>query len=347
MRVDTFMAAALTDSDFGYYRRADPLGRGGDFVSAPEVSQMFGELIGLWATVVWQRMGTPDPVSLVELGPGRGTLLADGLRAATGADPAFVAACQPHLVEISPTLRETQKTALATVGAGYPPSWHTRFDAVPRGPLLLIANEFFDALPIRQYVRTGGSWAERRVDADQDAFRFVVQPMAGADRPPHLPPSLADAADGAVVEVRPAAEDLAGAIGRRVVADGGAALVIDYGHPRAAPGDTLQAVRGHQPHPVLDNPGMADISAHVDFESLANAARATGAAVYGPTPQGMFLGHLGIRQRAERLTAGASTEVEQEVSAALARLVHPRAMGLLFKVVAIADPRLPPPPGFG
>ncbi len=342
--VADYMALALGHPEHGYYRHRDPFGAAGDFVTAPEVSQMFGELVGLWCAVVWRSLGAPDPVLFVELGPGRGSLMADALRAVGRVAPDFGRAARVHLVETSPALRQRQEEVLARAAGPRPPRWHRRFAAVPRGPLLVVANEFFDALPIRQYVRAVSGWQERRIDAEPGtkAFHIVAVPV----RTPALPAALAEAPPGSVVEVSPSRRILARALAGRVVRDGGAALIIDYGHPWSAPGDTLQAVRQHAFQPVLERPGEADLTAHVDFEALAKAAGSAGAATHGPVPQGLFLARLGIRERAEALQAGASPAQARDVKAALGRLIDPRQMGTLFKALAITAPALPTPPGF-
>lgn len=338
------MRDALGHPEWGYYATRDPLGRAGDFITAPEISQVFGELIGLWCAGVWTSMGSPAPVALIELGPGRGTLLADALRAAKQVTPAFFAALRVHLVETSPALRQKQASRLETLGLTEPPAWHDTFAAVPAMPSIILANEFFDALPVAQYVKTGVGWQERRVGlaADGATLEFTLKPAF----PFGLPLGLADLAEGDVVEVGAAGEALAREVGARVAGHGGAALIIDYGHGASAAGDTLQAVRQHQFHGILDHPGETDLSHHVDFAALAKAAEAAGAEALGPIPQGLFLGRLGIDRRAESLFLGAPPDQFQAVMGAVRRLVHPSGMGLLFKAFLIVDPKLPTPPGF-
>jgi NADH dehydrogenase [ubiquinone] 1 alpha subcomplex assembly factor 7 len=340
--VAEFMAKALGHPEHGYYRQGDPIGRHGDFITAPEISQMFGELIGLWCGEVWRAMRSPAPVVLCELGPGRGTLVADALRAVAAAVPLFARAIRLHLVETSPGLRRIQEQSLAAVSRDRPVCWHSAFAEVPPGPLLVVANELFDALPVGQYVRSAGGWQERRVGlaADGDGFVFVLVPLPPGARPPALPPALTDVAAGSIVEVSPARNDLAQAIGERVARHGGAALIIDYGHPQSAAGETLQAVRRHGPVGVLERPGEADLTAHVDFAAIAAAAARGGARIHAPVPQGLFLARLGIATRARALKARASPRQARDVDSALARLVDPRRMGLLFQVLAIAHPGL-------
>jgi NADH dehydrogenase [ubiquinone] 1 alpha subcomplex assembly factor 7 len=340
LSVADFMGDALGHPQFGYYMTRDPLGAAGDFITAPEISQMFGELIGLWCVVQWRSMGAPDPFRLVELGPGRGTLMADILRAAGGASPEFTAALGVHLVETSPILRAAQAKALASIRPG--PAWHERFDDVPGGPLIVIANEFFDALGVRQFERSSEDWRERLVDSDGDGFCFILSPPL--ESPPALPPGLGSLRVGDVVEVSPAGLEIAAALGRRLAATGGAALIIDYGHSQSAAGDTLQAVKGHAYFGVLDTPGEADLTAHVDFAALGRAAAAPGAAVYGPMGQGAFLDSLGLGARAATLIAETSPGRAREITAARARLSG--SMGELFKVMVFTAPGLLPPPGF-
>ena len=332
-----YMAIALGDPEHGYYRTRDPLGRAGDFVTAPEISQVFGELIGLWCAVTWQAMGAPDPVRLVELGPGRGTLMADALRAA-GQVPAFRAAADIHLIETSPALRQRQRDALAKLD----PTWHDTFAGVPDGPCLVIANEFFDALPVEQFVRTAGGWRRRGIGIDDaaDALCFVL-----TDDVPTMPPPFRDAPLGVPCEVRPDAETILGDIAGRIARDGGAALIIDYGHPARAPGDTLQAVRGHKFDDVLAQPGLADLTAHVDFAALAEAARRAGGNTHGPVAQGAFLDRLGLGHRMRALCDAAPDRAE-EVRAACRRLRGPDEMGDLFKAFAITPRGSAAPAGF-
>ena len=332
-----YMAIALGDPSHGYYRRRDPLGAGGDFVTAPEISQVFGELIGLWCAVTWRAMGAPDPVRLVELGPGRGTLMADALRAACAA-PELLAAADLHLVETSPALKQRQHDALAAAR----PTWHESFTEVLDGPCLVIANEFFDALPVEQFVRTAEGWRRRCVGID-DAEGTLCFVLADCGRA--IPAPFPDAPLGVPCEMRLEAEALAGEIARRIARHGGAALIIDYGHAARAPGDTLQAVRRHRFDDVLAQPGLADLTAHVDFEAVAHAAHAAGADVHGPVAQGIFLNRLGLGVRMRRL-CDAAPDRAQDIRAGCRRLSDPAKMGELFKALAITPPSSPPPAGF-
>ncbi len=346
LTVAEYMAEALGHPRFGYYATRDPFGAAGDFVTAPEVSQMFGELLGLWCVDAWQRLGAPGPVALVELGPGRGTLMADALRAARLV-PGFLAAVRVQLVEPSPLLRRAQAAALKPAGLAVPPAWHTSLGEVPEGPLLVLANEVFDALPVRQFVRTESGWAERMVDWDEAAgrLRWVLAGPVGAAAA-LIPPDRDTLPPGRVVEVCPAGLSLAAELGRRVASHGGAVLIVDYGYAAPGPGETLQAVRRHAFADPLADPGEADLTAHVDFAALAQSAREQGAAVHGPVAQGTLLQRLGIGQRAARLAAAAGTAEAEAVAAALHRLTAPEQMGTLFKALAIATPALGAPAGF-
>lgn len=339
-----FMADVLGHPEWGYYATRDPLGRAGDFVTAPEISQVFGELIGGWCASVWTAMGQPDPIDLIELGPGRGTLLADAMRAVKQIAGDFHASLQVRLVETSRPLRRKQEDALETLGLVRAPSWHDDLAEIPPGPAILLANEFFDALPMMQYVKVGAGWQERRIGLGGDgaSLEFLLKPAF----PMRLPLGLADVIEGDVVEVSHAGEALAALIGERIAAHGGAALIVDYGHGASAPGDTLQAVRQHGFLGILDHPGETDLSHHVDFGALALAAERAGALALGPIPQGLFLGRLGIDRRAEALFLGAPPDQFQAILGAVRRLVHPAGMGLLFKAFVIANADLPPLPGF-
>ena len=351
--VADYMAASLAHPDHGYYRTRDPLGAAGDFVTSPEISQMFGELIGLWCATTWQQMGAPATVRLVELGPGRGTLIGDALRAAA-AVPAFRAALDVNLVEIGPVLRVRQQDVLAAAGVGVEPRWVERLDQVPDGPMILIANEFFDALPVRQYVHRNDGWHERHVGLDHtgEALCFVVADHAvtPATFPPTFPPTVPSAAnrasDGAIFEVCEAASALAAEIGARLCRDAGAALIVDYGPAESTVGDSFQAVRDHRYHEILLDAGEADLTAHVNFAALAAAARGAGAASHGPLAQGEFLRRIGIEARMERLCATASAEQAAAVRSGGGRLIDAHAMGTLFKAMALTPPAAPAPAGF-
>ena len=335
-----YMALALADREHGYYggaRARDPLGRGGDFVTAPETGQMFGELIGAWCADLWRRIGAPDPVMLVELGPGRGALMADLLRAA-GKAPGFRAAIRLHLVEIGPAMRKAQKAALGAAD----PVWHDTPATVPRGPMLLVANEFFDALPVHRFVGAERGWRECMVGLDGDD-RLALRRAPGPTPAVRALDALGRAPrPGAVAEVSLAALALAGEIARRVADGPGAALIVDYG---GGSGNSVRAVRRHRAWAPLAAPGAADISAGVDFAALARAAREAGAEVYGPREQGAFLRALGLGVRAARLKR-AAPEAAASIDAAAARLTAPEGMGTLFRALALGAPGGPRPAGF-
>jgi SAM-dependent MidA family methyltransferase len=336
--VAEFMAESLGHPQYGYYMGRDPFGVGGDFTTAPEISQIFGELIGLWCAIVWQSMGSPARVVLAEIGPGRGTLMADLLRAARTLPP-FFAAIEAHLVETSPALRNRQAQTLANEAI----TWAERFEDLPEGPLLLVANELLDALPIRQFEKRAEGWVERLVGLDEGgAFVFVL-----GDKPTHPPLSLPiqDAPVGAIAELCQPGRDLATAIGRRLAVTPGAALFIDYGSPNSGTGDTLQAVKGHAYHPALSDPGHVDLTAHVDFQAMAEAGIKAGAMSHGPVSQGRFLLRLGIEERAVMLMRNASAEQAADMAGCARRLIDPGEMGTLFQVLALASPALPTPPG--
>ncbi len=340
-----FMAEALTHPKHGYYATRDPLGAAGDFITAPEISQMFGELIGLWCAVVWQGMGAPDRFVLTELGPGRGTLMADALRAAKRV-PGFRDAADVHFVETNPVLRERQGASLADAGLRQAPQWHDDFVSVPDGPMLLIANEFFDALPVRQFERGDKGWHERLVAATEGGTELCLALGPAGPLPPLVPQGLANAAPGKTAEVCPAGIALAHALGARLADQGGAALIIDYGYAPSQPADTVQAVRGHAYSGILDNPGETDLTAHVDFGALARAAGEGGARVFGPLGQGVFLERLGLQARSEMLLGGATLEQAAGIKSAYERLTAADQMGELFKAITLQHPGMAPPPAF-
>lgn len=325
-----------------YYGRGDVFGQAGDFTTAPEISQMFGEILGLWCAVAWQLMNGPERVALVELGPGRGTLMSDVLRAARLL-PAFREAVSVHLVERSCPLRAIQARTLAE--SGITPRWHDDIAELPHDrPLIIVANEFFDALPVRQCQRAIHGWHERHVTVNADgAYAFTPGPTVAADT---LPAHAHTAGPGSIVELCPAASAIARDLGGRLTTQGGVMLAVDYGYARSAAGDSVQALKRHKYHPVLVDPGCADITAHVDFQALAEAGAAGGATASGPVDQGSFLKALGIVQRADVLASNAAPQQAADVRKALHRLIDPAEMGTLFKVLALADPALPPLPGF-
>jgi len=327
----------MRDCNAHYYATRDPFGAAGDFTTAPEISQVFGELIGAWCADYWQRMGAPNPVILVELGPGRGTLMADALRA-TRRVPGFHDAVKLHLVEQSPVLRKLQQEKLSA----YQPQFHNHLVKVPAGPMLLIANEFIDALPIMQFDRRNGAWHQREVIFDEAARALALRTEP---QPSRMNPILPDAHDGAVLEVRAMSPDAHIAIHLRD--HGGAALIIDYGYYPSQSADTLQALRHHKPVSITDTPGDADLTAHVDFGHLALITSGNGAAVHGPITQAQFLIQLGIVARETTLVKNAAPEQQLAIRSGCRRLIEPAEMGTLFKVLALTQKDAPVPAGFG
>jgi NADH dehydrogenase [ubiquinone] 1 alpha subcomplex assembly factor 7 len=337
--VAQYMTLALHDPEEGYYATREPFGGEGDFITAPEISQMFGELLGLWCGQVWSDQGKPKGAKLVELGPGRGTLMADALRALKRV-PGFLDQVDVVLVESSPRLQALQRERLKETGARL--SWRARFD-IADAPLLVIANEFFDALPVRQYVKTARGWCERMVVVKNGALDFALAPLPTPAAA--IPASRAGAPEGGVYEVSQAAGALSEEIGRVITAHGGGALIVDYGYREAGFGETVQAVGSHRFASLLAEPGRHDLSAHVDFAALADAARHGGAAIFGPTPQGTFLERLGIGPRAQRLCA-AQPQQADTIQAAAARLTAPNQMGNLFQAMAFLPSSAAAAPGF-
>lgn len=343
MPIARYMSLCLTHPEHGYYITRDPFGAGGDFTTAPEVSQIFGELLGLWALSVWRILGEPEAVNLIELGPGRGTMMRDALRASKVL-PKFRSALSVHLVEISPTLEQLQRSNLGD--SGVPISWHRNLLDVPEGPAIILANEYVDALPVHQVVKQNDGWHERVIglNANGDfALGLAPDPLPQFDR--FMPRKIKDAPVGAVFEWR---NDLHAFDIARRVRENGAALIVDYGHVESDVGETLQSVNEHAFADPLSAPGLADITAHVDFFIFGQAAESMGAAVQGPVTQGSFLRELGIEARAEALRRGANSEQAANIAAAVTRLTESgrTGMGDLFKVIAICDPKLGPLPGF-
>ncbi len=328
------LAHYMGEANAHYYATRDPLGAAGDFVTAPEISQMFGELVGLWLADMWQRAGSPQPVHYVELGPGRGTLARDALRAMAraGLTP------QVHFVEASAALRQVQAAAVPQA------IWHHDLASLPaEGTILLVANEFLDALPVRQLVKTAAGWRERMVASQGDSFVCVAgdRPMDAA-----LPEDRREAADGTLVETNPGAATVVDEVAARLAAQGGAALLIDYGYDAPRYGSTLQAVRAHRKVDPFIDPGEADLTAHVDFAALVPIAQARGAKWLGTAAQGPWLVALGIEQRAWALARSAPDQ-RDEILAAKTRLIGNEQMGQLFKVMGLAAPGWPQGAGFG
>jgi NADH dehydrogenase [ubiquinone] 1 alpha subcomplex assembly factor 7 len=342
--VHDYMQACLGDARAGYYATRQPIGREGDFITAPEISQMFGELIGVWAAAIWHSMGAPQALVLAELGPGRGTLMADALRALKSV-PKLLDGLTVALIETSRALREVQRETLSSSPA--PIRWYEAIEDAPHGPLIVVANEFVDALPIRQLVRERGVWHERFVTTSASgSFAFCAGAPIETDRLPSSLPHL-DASDGDIFETRPAALSLLSALAARAKEAPMAALIADYGHAKAGIGDTLQAVHRHRFDDPLARPGEADLTAHVDFAALRESASALGLDAYGPVPQGEFLLKLGLAARCDCLVQNATQEQKARILSGVARLTDPRQMGVLFKVLLLQSRGLAPPPPFG
>lgn len=339
--VATFMAEALGNPQWGYYQTKEPFGRLGDFTTAPEISQIFGELIGIWCAQTWLDLHAPEKFNLVELGPGRGTLMMDALRSLKVA-PQCLEALEVHLVETSPRLRGLQKELLLMHAPDVKVHWHEDFRDVPKAPLVVVANEFFDALPVRQFVKAADGWYERLVglSANGESLNFLLsktrQPAS------EIPDAHKSAEIGATSEICPLASKLCSQISEAIRDRSGSALIIDYGPARSAAGDSLQALRAHKYVGVLEKPGTADITAHVDFEALSHAAKPSGLSVYGPKPLGKFLEAMGIEVRASVLAASADKTGEREIAEAVKRLTGSDAMGDLFKVLVLTSSQSTP-----
>jgi NADH dehydrogenase [ubiquinone] 1 alpha subcomplex assembly factor 7 len=341
--VAQYMQSALGDPFHGYYISRDPFGR--DFVTAPEVSQIFGELLGLFLVQAWEDRGRPQCISLVELGPGRGTLMADMMRAAEKVRPDFGQAAKIILVETSPLLRSTQKRTLSH----YAPSWVVRWEELPDGaPIYLIANEFFDALPIRQFVLCPDGWHERVVVAEGQELVFALSPdvhaaetlFAGRGAGPKE-----GAEEGAVLELNASAQAIIAGVAERIAHSNGVGLIVDYGYGEAGYGDTFQALKSNSYADPLSEPGEADLTAHVDFVALKTSARQAGAGVCGPITQRLLLEALGIRLRADQLRSAAPDRTK-DVDEAVARLTAENQMGASFKAMALSRPGSTQLPGF-
>ncbi len=338
--ISRYMAEALGHPAFGYYMTRDPIGAAGDFITAPEVSQLFGEMIGLWMADAWQTMAAPEDAIIVEMGPGRGTLMADALRAAATV-PEIDAGTAVHLIETSPVLRPKQAEALSAQNV----TWHDRLDTIPDNTAIFIANEFIDALPIRQFQRCLPGWRERMVDWDHISKTFRIV-LGDTDSNDLIPDSVRNAPIDSIVEICDPARGIVAEISQHISRFGGIALLIDYGYAASRCGETLQAVRDHKTADIFESPGNADLCAHVDFAPLQAEAESNGAAAHGPTTQGDFLNALGIGLRASQLIQGATAEEESEINAGLARLTEADQMGSLFKVLVISKAGAPAPPGF-
>jgi len=330
MRLDRFMGLVLGHPQWGYYMRQDPLGTQGDFTTAPEISQLFGEMIGLWLVDMWMQMGKPSPFLLVEAGPGRGTLMADILRVSKE----FRHAAEIHLLEMSPVLKDKQKQSLAQ----YNVTWHSGLESVPNhAPLLFVANEFFDALPIRQFVHKGADgWFEREVQVNphhNDEFILSDTPSGSFD--PIYDIDIPPAKNDGIIEVSADRADFMKALSRRIKEQSGAGLIVDYGHLKSGYGDTFQALYKHKMVDALSYIGDADLTSHVDFDVLMRVALGQGVHIAGAAEQGKFLKTLGIETRAQILAKHASEQQRQDLQKALHRLTYSGEMGTLFKVTGI------------
>ncbi|MEA3534199.1 class I SAM-dependent methyltransferase [Rhizobium sp. CC-YZS058] len=335
--VTDYFALCLADPEHGYYKTRDPFGRDGDFITAPEISQLFGEIVGIFLVEAWRRHGEPSPVVIAEIGPGRGTMMADILRVVERLAPALYEAASVHLVETSERLQKVQSQTL--VAHKFKIAWHESFDTLPDGLLLLVANELFDAIPIRQFVKTPQGFRERLVGLDADDALTFAAGVATID-PGLLPPSAAEVPVGTIFEIAPARDAVMATLCARLKAGGGSALIIDYGHMATNFGETLQAVRDHQFDPPLRHPGEADLTSHVDFEQLARRAVAEGLRINGLTYQGDFLLAMGIQERADALGRGKDAAVIDSLRQDVERLSGSGdgRMGELFKVLAVSHP---------
>jgi SAM-dependent MidA family methyltransferase len=331
--VAEYMAACLFDPDAGYYTTREPFGTAGDFTTAPEISQMFGELVGVWAYTAWVSAGKPVPFTFAEIGPGRGTLMVDMLRTIDKLDPKFIALARIALVEASPRLTDMQKQKLANGGRAKP-CWYGHVSELPDGALFVVANELFDALPVRQFVKTESGWRERDHALDDQGELCFAAGLTGID-PALLPDPNAET--GAIFEIAPARSALMEEISARIASAGGAGLFIDYGHLESGFADTLQAMKAHAYDDVFANPGEADLTSHVDFAVLAQCAKTHGLAA-SMTTQGDFLLRMGLAERAGTLGRDAGQDAQTRLRGEVERLASTDAMGTLFKVLAISTP---------
>jgi len=337
------MQIALSDPEYGYYQTRDPLGVHGDFITAPEISQIFGEIIGLWCVVTWQNAGSPRNIILVELGPGRGTLMADILKTIKKVSQEFIDVLKVHLIETSPVLKQQQKSILKD----YEITWHKDLETIPWDPALIIANEFFDALPTEQYVMTKSGWNQRHITVDKrhDNLSFINVPFAKQETP-IFPNQISNAKIGSIFERNTIGEGIMKSIARRIRDNGIASLIIDYGHTQTQIGETLQAVKSHKYHNPLTDIGEIDLTSHVNFEALAAASESLGTRVHGPTTQRDFFKTLGIEQRTKLLAAKAEGGQVSLLLEGSQRLIAKDGMGALFKVMAITPKTGENPAGF-
>ena len=340
MPVSQYMALCLFDPEHGYYTTREPIGAAGDFITAPEISQMFGELVAVWLCAAWTAAEKPSRLTLAEIGPGRGTLSADIVRTLRQVAPRMLEAADVVLVETSPRLRAMQEELLKDIGVAV--RWVDDVATLPDQPLFIAGNEIFDAVPVRQYVRAGGAWRERMIGLAADgSLEFTAG--AGTLDDALLPADADMQPEGSIFEVAPQRAALMSAIGARIAYDGGAGLFFDYGHLQPGFGDTFQAVRRHQTVDVLADPGLADLTSHVDFHALAEAARREGLTA-SAMEQGAFLAAMGIAERAGQLGAGKGADVQRTIVTAVERLCAVEHMGRLFKVLGVYPQRILLPP---
>lgn len=337
------MQIALSDPEYGYYQTRDPLGVQGDFITSPEISQVFGEIIGLWCVVTWQNAGSPKNIILVELGPGRGTLMADILGTAKKASQEFTNALEVHLVETSPVLKQQQKAVLKD----YEVTWHDGIETIPLGPVLIIANEFFDALPIEQYVMTQNGWHQRHITVNKEHgnLSFITVPFKKQEVP-LFPNQISNVEIGSIFERNAISEKIIKSMAERIRENGIAALIIDYGHIHSQLGETLQAMKSHKYHSPLTDLGEIDLTSHVDFEALATTSESLGTKSHGPIMQRHFFTTLGIEQRTNALAAKANARQVPLLIEGCRRLIATNGMGTLFKVMAITSKGGKTPAGF-
>lgn len=333
LSIAEYMHLCHSHRDHGYYAAGNPVGAGGDFITAPEISQMFGEMIGVWAIGVWHQLGKPDPFQIAELGPGRGTLMKDFIRAAK-ADKGFLSVINVKLVETSPSLKTEQIKTLKDTPLNI--EWVQTVEELESVPTLFIGNEFLDAIAFRQFVKTGGRWRELCIGSDENNELLFTPGTTGIDES-LLPEGHEKEPEGAIYETAPAREAITSAIANHVASHSGAALFIDYGHETSGFGDTFQAVQSHKPISPLADPGNCDLTSHVDFEAIGNAAKAEGVRVFELKTQGEFLLELGVAERAGELGQGKPLDVQTQIRADVERLVLPDQMGELFKVLCMTN----------
>ena len=344
--VHEFMSEALNHPEHGYYTKSNPIGRSGDFITAPEISQMFGELIGIWCATTWLKIGKPKSFILMELGPGRGTLIVDALRALKKL-PEFLKTMELHFVEINPQLKKTQEKLLSD----FKITWHKKLSDIPQKPTIFIANEFFDALPIEQFFFRNKKWYRRKVDLaekkyqSEPKFTFIEEPSSLSDVDGQFVIN-SEWLNGSIFEFSPQSREVITKISKHINYYNGAALIVDYGYYEPNTNSTLQAIQRHKYVDVLNEPGCSDLTAHVDFKALSSIAKINGISCWGPISQGSFLRRLGIETRADKLSVSASKETKESIKRAKQRLINEDQMGSLFKAMVLGRKSSYPFPGF-